>query len=84
MLRQRSISGNQLGSGNKVKRRSRERRHVQRLADVAGVFRSALMLVEEAPARRKIQQNGASQNSQRPARRGPPEYSSTQSHQATH
>jgi hypothetical protein len=84
MLRQRSISGNQLGSRNKVKRRSRERRHVQRLADVAGVFRSALMLVEEAPARRKIQQNGASQNSQRPARRGPPEYSSTQSHQATH
>jgi hypothetical protein len=47
---------------------------------VAGGFRAARMLVEQAPARRKIQQNGASQDSQRTARHGPPEYSSTQSH----
>jgi len=74
------MAGDQLGSGNQVERSRGQHRHVQRLADVAGGFRAARMLVEQAPARRKIQQNGASQDSQRTARHGPPEYSSTQSH----
>ena len=80
MLRQRSIAGDQLGSGNEIERSRGKHRHVQRLANVAGGFRTARMLVEQAAARRKIQQNGASQDSQRTARQVPTEYSSTQSH----
>ena len=80
MLRERCIAGDQLGSGNEIERRRGQHRHVQRLADVAGGFRAARMMVEQAAARRKIQQNGASQYSQRTARQGPTEYSSTQSH----
>lgn len=40
--------------------RHRERRHVQRLADVARSFRSAAVLVQEGPAARKVQQRCAS------------------------
>jgi len=80
MLRERCIAGDQLGSGDEVERSRSQHRHVQRLTNVAGVFRTARMLVQQAAARRKIQQNGASQDSQRPARHGPPEYSSAQSH----
>jgi hypothetical protein len=80
VLRERSIPGDQLGSGHKVERGRCQHGHVQRLADVASSFRAARMMVEQAAARRKIQQNGASQYSQRTARQGPTEYSSTQSH----
>jgi hypothetical protein len=62
MLRERSISGDQLGSGNEIKRSRGQRRHVQRLADVAGGFRTPCMLVKQAAARRKIQQNGRRQH----------------------
>jgi hypothetical protein len=73
VLRERSISGDQLGSGNEVERGRGQHGHVQRLADVASSFRAARMMVEQAAARRKIQQNGASQDRQRPMRDGPPE-----------
>lgn len=40
--------------------RRRQRRHVQRLTDVAGRFRAAAVLVEEGPAAREIEQCCAS------------------------
>ncbi len=46
---------------DKVKPGSRQRRHVQRLADVAGGIGPIRMFVEERAARRKIEQRGASQ-----------------------
>ena len=74
------MAGDQLGSGNQVERSRGQHGHVQRLADVASGLRTTRMLVEQAAARRKIQQNGASQYSQRTARQGPTEYSSTRFH----
>jgi hypothetical protein len=80
MLRQRSISGDQFGRGNEIERRSGLHGHVQRLADVASVFRPIRMLVEQAAARREIQQHGASQHGQRPAHVCPSENSPSQLH----
>jgi|HubBroStandDraft_1064217.scaffolds.fasta_scaffold11472_3 hypothetical protein len=80
MLRQRSISSDQLGSGNEIEGSRGQHRHVQGLADVAGVFGATRVLVEQAAARREIQQHGTSQYSERPARHGSPEYSSAQLH----
>ncbi len=68
------------GSGDEVKRSRGQHGHVQRLADVASGFRTTCMMVEQAAARRKIQQNGASQNRQRTACHRPPEYSPTPAH----
>jgi hypothetical protein len=62
MLRERSISGDQLRSGDEVERSRGQHGHVQRLADVASRLRSTRMLVEQAAARRKIQQDGARQH----------------------
>jgi hypothetical protein len=53
---------------------------MQRLADVASVFRTIGMLVEQAAARREIQQHGASQHCQRPAHASRSENSPTQLH----
>jgi hypothetical protein len=60
----------------------RQRGHMQRLADVASSFRTTRMLVEQAPARREIQQNGASQHRQRPARVFPSEDERTRLHRS--
>lgn len=60
--------------------RCRQSRHVQRLTDVAGVLRAIFMLVKEAPARSKVQQQGASQHRQRLAHDGPSEDGSTRLH----
>jgi hypothetical protein len=79
---ERSKPGDQLGSGNEVKRSSGQHRHVQRLADVASSFRPARMMVEQAAARCKVQQNGASHDRQRPMRDGPSEDSPTRMHKA--
>jgi len=46
-----------LGEGNHAARGSRQRRSVQGLADLASRFWSALVLVEEATARSKIEQH---------------------------
>src|SRR5260370_16667207 len=67
VLRQRRIPGNDLRRADKVKPGSRQRRHVQRLADVAGGIGPILMFVEERAPRRKIEQRGASQQRQRVA-----------------
>jgi hypothetical protein len=77
MLREGSKPCDQFGGSNEVKRSRGQHRHVQRLAYVASSFRAACMMVEQAAARRKIQQNGASQDRQRPMRDGPPEDSPT-------
>lgn len=82
MLRERSISSDQLGSGDEIKRSRGQHGHVQRLADVASGFLATRMMVEQAAARRKIQQNGASQDRQRPMRDGPSEDSPAPMHKA--
>ena len=69
MLRQRSISGDQLWGCDEIKRSRGQHRQVQRLANVTSVLRTARVMVEEAAARREIQQHRASQHRQRPARR---------------
>ena len=73
VLRQRRIPGDDLRRADQVKPRGRQRRHVQRLADMAGVLGSIRMLVEQRSARRKIEQRSASQQRQRAARSHLPE-----------
>ncbi|MGB8472529.1 MAG: hypothetical protein WCE61_00435 [Candidatus Acidiferrum sp.] len=55
VLRERRKSGDQLGRGDEVKRRSGQRRHMRRLADVARGIGATRMLVEETAASREIQ-----------------------------
>src|SRR5713226_2988210 len=73
VLRQRRIPSDHLRRADQVQPGSRQRRHVQRLANMAGVLRPIRMLVEERTARRKIEQRGASQQRQRAARNRSPE-----------
>jgi len=80
MLRERSISGDRFGGGNEVKGGRGQHGQVQRLADVASVLSATRMLVEQAAASRKIQQNGARQHCDRSARQSPPEDSPAQFH----
>jgi hypothetical protein len=54
VLWQRRIPGDDLRSPDQIKPRGRQRRHVQRLADMAGGIGPIRMLVEEGAARRKI------------------------------
>ena len=53
VLRQRRIPGDDLRRAGEIKPGGRQRRHVQRLADMAGGIRPIRMLVEERAARRK-------------------------------
>jgi hypothetical protein len=62
VLRERRIASDQFGSSDKVESRCGQRRHMQRLANVARGFRTTRVMVEQAPARREIQQNRASQH----------------------
>jgi hypothetical protein len=80
MLRERSIAGDQLGYGDEIEGSRGQHRQVKRLANMASGFRATRMLVEQAAARRKIQQNGACQHCQRLARYSPPEDRSAQLH----
>src|SRR6266849_5146230 len=68
VLGQRRIPGDNLRRADKVKPGSRQRRHVQRLAHMAGGIGPLRMLVEEGAAHGKIKQRGASQQRQRAAR----------------
>ena len=77
------MSGDQLRSGNEVERSRGQHRHVQGLADVAGGFGTACMMVEQAAARGKIEQDDARQHRERPARHRTSEYSSTWLHDPT-
>ena len=76
----RGKSGDQLGSGDEVQSSRGQRGHVQRLADMASGFRAIRMAVEDAAARREIQQHGARKYRQRPARICPSEYGPTTLH----
>ena len=80
MLRERRISCDQFGDRDEVERRSGQHGRMQRLADVASVFRTMAMLVQQASARSEIQQHGASQHGHRPAHVCPSENSPTQLH----
>jgi hypothetical protein len=61
MLWQGRISGDEFGCGDQMERGGRQHREVQRLANVAGGFRTAGVLVEKAAAGGKVQQHGARQ-----------------------
>src|SRR5260370_15691468 len=75
VLRQRTIPGYDLRLADEVQPGSRQRGHVQRLADMAGVLRPIRMMVEEPTARDKIEQRGASQQRQPAADNCSPESS---------
>jgi hypothetical protein len=73
VLRQRRKPGDGLRRVDEIQRGSRQRRHVQCLADMAGVLRPICMLVEERTACGKIEQRGASHQRQRAAHNPSPE-----------
>ena len=50
---------------NQIQGRSRQRRHVQRLANMAGGLRPTAVLVDESSASSKIQERNAAQHGQR-------------------
>lgn len=83
VLRYRRKPGNDLGSVAEVQPGRCQRRHVQRLADMASVIGPLCVLMEERSARRKINQCNASQQRQRTAQRSSPEIGFPQSHLST-
>ena len=64
VLWQRRIPGDEFRCAGKIKPRSRQRRHMQRLANMAGGIRPVRMLVQQRSARRKKEQRGAGQQRQ--------------------
>jgi hypothetical protein len=83
VMRQRRIPGYDLRRANKIQPGSRQRRHVQRLADMASSIGPIRMLVEKRSARSKIEQRGASQQRQRAAHNCSPENRSLRIHLST-
>ncbi len=82
-LRQRRKPRDHLRRADEIQPRSRQRRHVQRLADMAGSVGPIRMLVEERTARSEIEQRGASQQRQRAAHSHSPESSFLRIHLST-
>ena len=80
VLRYRRKPGNDLGSAAEVQPGRCQRRHVQRLADMASVIGPLRVLMEERSARRKIAQCNASQQRQQAARDRSPENGSLRMH----
>lgn len=63
--RERRIAGDEFGHANKIEARRGQRRHVQRLANVAcGVVGTIRVVVQERAARGKVQHRGKSQQRQ--------------------
>ena len=83
VLWQRRIPCDDLKRADKVKPRCRQRRHMQRLANMAGRIGPIRMLVEQGAARCKIEQRSASQKRQRATRSVRSEDSSPVVHRAT-
>ena len=83
VLRQRRKPRDHLRRADEIQQRSRQRRHVQRLADMAGSVGPIRMLVEERAARCKIEQRSASQQRQRAAHSHSPENSFLRIHLST-
>jgi hypothetical protein len=71
MLRERKIPGDKLRRTDEIERRSRQRWHVQRLANVASGIWAFGVFVKETAARGKVQQRSASQQRQRAAHSRP-------------
>ncbi len=67
--RQRKIPSNEFGDVNEVERGRSQRRHVQRLADVASRPGTTGVVMEDCPARGKVEHRRARQQRQRPARK---------------
>jgi len=78
--RERRISRDYLGDSDKVQCRRGQHGRMQRLADVASGFRPVRMLVQQAAARREVQQHSAGQHRENPVRPGASENSSTRFH----
>ena len=83
VLRQRRIPGDDLRRADEVQPGSRQRRHVQRLAHVAGSIGPIRVLVEKGAARGEKKQRGASQQRQRAAHNGSPENAFLRIHLST-
>ena len=60
MIWKRGIPGDQFRGGKKMNRAGRQRRHMQRLTDMAGVIGAAGVLVQERTANGEIQNRRAS------------------------
>lgn len=63
-LRKRTLPGNLLRCRNDFGRRNRQRRHVQRLTNMASGLRTAGMMVQKRAAAGEIEQCQASKNGQ--------------------
>jgi hypothetical protein len=64
-LRKRILPGYLLRRRNDLRRRHRQRRHVQRLADVTSGLVAASVMVQERAAAGEVKQRQASENGQR-------------------
>jgi hypothetical protein len=73
IVRHVSMPGDLLCFGDQAKGSSRQYRHVQGLADVAGRFRAAGVMMEDGSTGREIQQRHARKHCQRATRRLRPE-----------
>jgi hypothetical protein len=83
VLRQRRIPGDDLRPADEVQPGSRQRRHVQRLANMACRVWSIVVLVKDRSARSKIKQRGASQQCQRAAHNRSSEFAFLKKHLST-
>ena len=82
MLRNGHVPRGLLGFGDHPRRRHRQRRHVQRLTDVASGLRTARVVMQKRAARCEIQQHDAPGYGQRAPRVLVPENSSSQVHES--
>ena len=71
MLRKRKIPRDNFRRADEVERCRRQRRHVQRLANMAGGIGSFRVFVKETAARGKVQQRSASQQGECPPHNRP-------------
>ena len=62
ILRKNSVPGDLPRFRDQIESRRRQRRHVQRLANVTSGFRTTSVLVDVRPASGEIQQGHAAQN----------------------
>jgi hypothetical protein len=81
--RQRTIPANDLGRAAEVQPGRSQRRHMQRLADMASRIRPTGMLVKERAACREIEQRKASQQRKRASYNRSLEFGSLRIHQST-
>ena len=79
----RCIPGDWPRCRDQIQRGRRQRRHVQRLANMASRLRPTLMMVQERAARSKEEQHRAAKHRQRAVRNRSPRYGSLRSHNST-